>query len=125
VVGATGTLYIGNSVPLTGGFRNPGSGAIDEFAIWHDELSPAEILAQFNAIIPSSPAPVLNIVQSGANALLSWPTNGSDGFHLENTDSLAPSAWVTNASPVTVIGTNNVVTNTINSVSRYFRLKKP
>jgi len=128
VVGDNGTLYLGNRETLTGGFRNPGSGAIDEFAIWHDELSPAEILAQFNAIIASAPAPVLSIAQSGANVLLSWPSNTAPSYVLEATNvldatTISGATWPSAGTP-TVVGTNYVVTNAVTSDKRFFRLHK-
>ena len=60
-------------------FRNPGEGAIDEFAIWHDELSPAEIRAQFAAMAPAV-SPTLTILQAGSDVILSWPSQHSEQF---------------------------------------------
>ena len=56
VVGNNGVMFLGNRESLSGGFRNPGDGRVDEFAVWDRELSPAEINAQFDtlSLIPES-----------------------------------------------------------------------
>ncbi len=59
-----------------------------------------------------------------ANAVrLLWPTNPA-GFNLESNTNLATTNWV-GASPPTVIGTNNVVTNTTTGSQKFYRLRKP
>ncbi|MCU0789345.1 MAG: hypothetical protein MUC91_14420 [Verrucomicrobia bacterium] len=50
VIGDNGVFYLGNRDNLSGGFRNPGNGRVDEFAVWNRELSPAEINAQFDTL---------------------------------------------------------------------------
>lgn len=122
VVGDNGTLWIGNAKDLTSGFRNPGSGAINEFAIWHDELTPTEIAAQFAAITPSTP-PTLNIAAFGGDVLLSWTTTGTSGYNLESSPSLSTPVWTGAGSP-TVVGSNNYVTNAASGSAKYYRLKK-
>ena len=44
---ALGSLYIGSDTNGNAGFRSPGSGRLDEFAIWHRKLTPAEVNDQF------------------------------------------------------------------------------
>ena len=128
VVGDNGIFTIGNrsNINDTAAFRNPGSGAIDEFATYNDELSPGEIAAQFNTILNVAAAPPsLAIARAGTSILLSWTTNNTAAYHLESATSLSPATWVTNTSPVTLMGANNVVTNAASSRQQYFRLKKP
>ena len=73
-------------------------------------------------VAPASPRPPLNIAQSGATVLLSWPTNYSD-FLLQVSPSVAvPVTW-TNVGTGTIVGGQYVVTNTLDSAS-YFRLIK-
>jgi hypothetical protein len=132
VVGNNGWLCLGNKMESfaigSNAFRNPGEGAIDEFAIWHDELSPAEIRAQFAAMAPAV-APNLTIVQTGSDVIVSWPTGTPSTFVLESTNVLdattigAPS-WPSAGSP-SVAGTSYVVTNTVSSDNRFYRLHKP
>src|SRR6185503_755654 len=56
VAGTATGLYLGNKETFDAGYRDPGSGQLDEFAIWNRELSPSEISAQF-AALPSRLAP--------------------------------------------------------------------
>ena len=77
--------------------------------------------------ITGSPRPPrIEIERISANAVrLLWPTN-PPGFNLEcNTNNqIDLSAWGT-ASPLpTVIGTNNVVTNSVNEAQKLYRLHK-
>lgn len=130
VVGDNGTLWIGNRDTLTSGFRNPGVGAIDEFAIWHDELTAAEIAAQFNATTPviAGPAPTLSIVLSEGNVVLLWPSNTAAGYVLEATNvldstTIGVTSWPS-AGVATVVGTNYVVTNTVSAGNNFYRLHK-
>src|ERR1700722_10052892 len=59
------------------------------------------------------PLPLLNINPSGANVILSWPTNEL-GFTLQCTTNLnSPVAWVTNSLSPLVINGLNTVTNPI------------
>jgi hypothetical protein len=125
VVGDNGIVYLGNKNGLTSGFRNPGAGAIDEFAVWNDELSPAEISTQFAAVTYVLPQPKLQVMLAGSNVVLSWATNNADGFLLEATLSLPnPNpAWTPAGSPA-IVGSQNVVTNAISGRS-FYRLRKP
>ena len=127
VVGDNGTVSLGNKTGFTSGFRNPGAGAIDEFVVWNDELSPAEISAQFAAVTyvaPSAARPSLQVAMNGSNVLLSWTTNNTDGFLLESTASLPnTNAWSPAGSPA-VVGSQNVVTNAASGRS-FYRLRKP
>jgi hypothetical protein len=72
----------------------------------------------------TNPVPVLGIVRSGTNAVLSWSTN-SQGFTLQSTPSLsfipAP-IWTFLTNPVFRLGTNYVVTNPISGLQKYYRL---
>jgi uncharacterized repeat protein (TIGR03803 family) len=70
--------------------------------------------------------PQLNIVASGANVILTWPTNfaGFDytGYTLQSTTTLVPPAvWTTNLPAPVVVGGQNTVTNPI-SGQKFFRL---
>jgi uncharacterized delta-60 repeat protein/uncharacterized repeat protein (TIGR01451 family) len=68
---------------------------------------------------------VLGTLKTGANLVLSWTTNF--GGNLESTTNLnQPAVWtpVTSPSPV-IIGGQYVITNSIGSGSKYFRLHGP
>jgi hypothetical protein len=132
VIGDNGPLVIGNmiygGVIQDNAFRNPGQGAIDEFAIWHEELSAAEIQAQFAAMSPVV-LPQLNIALSGGNVLLSWPASTPASFALETTNALdsttiSAASWPSAGIP-TVVGSSYFVTNAVSSGNRFYRLHKP
>ena len=68
--------------------------------------------------------PQLAIALSGANVILTWPTNAA-GFTLESATNLVPPAiWITNASLPVVVGTNNAVTNGISGTRKFYRLSR-
>ena len=102
-------------------FRNPGQGAIDEFAIWHEELSAAEIAAQFNALVAH---PRLGIAIADGNAILSWPNTTPASYVLQAAPALVGQTWTNAGSPV-IVGSNFVVTNALSSSASFFRLHKP
>jgi hypothetical protein len=129
VVGNNGPLVLGNKIELgaitNNAFRGPGSGAIDEFAIWHDELSSAEIAAQFAATAPLV-SPTLSIVPSGANIILSWPATTPSTFVLESTNALGGNLpWPTVPGTPAVVGGSYVVTNAVSNDKQFYRLHKP
>jgi uncharacterized repeat protein (TIGR03803 family) len=68
------------------------------------------------------PGPQLAITVSGANVMLSWPTNAT-GFTLESVTNLVPPVvWQTNSATPIVIGGQDIVTNPITSSQMFFRL---
>ena len=70
--------------------------------------------------------PQLVINPSGANVILSWPTNYAGfftGFDLEFATNLAsPAVWRTNSTAPVVINGQNVVTNPVTGSQMFFRL---
>ena len=68
--------------------------------------------------------PPLTIVRSGANVVLTWPTNGL-GFTLQATTNLTANAWSIVSPAQTVSGTNYVVTNAISGSTRFYQLGRP
>jgi hypothetical protein len=68
--------------------------------------------------------PQLAIVESGTNAILTWPTN-FPAFSLEFAAKLAsPTVWQTNPTAPVVFGGLNVVTNPTTSKRQFYRLKQ-
>jgi uncharacterized repeat protein (TIGR03803 family) len=65
--------------------------------------------------------PELAIALSGANVILTWPTNAV-GFTLESSTSLSPAAWNTNLTAPVVINGQIVVTNAISGTQQFYRL---
>ena len=132
VVGNDGWLVLGNKIESfsigNNAFRNPGDGVVDEFAIWHEELSPAEIQAQFAAMTPAV-SPTLSILQAGSDVIVSWPSSTPSSYVLESTNvldatTIGVASWPSAGAP-SLVGANYVVTNAVSSNSRFYRLHKP
>jgi hypothetical protein len=118
VIGSSSASLVNNS------FRNStpsGQGRIDEFAIWHRLLLTNEVVAQFSAL--TFPPPTLSIAVSGTNAIISWPSSTDSGYSLQSTTNLASPNWLS-AGASFVVGTNNVVTNSISGSAQFYRLTK-
>lgn len=68
--------------------------------------------------------PTLNILRAGTNVVISWSTNVS-GYQLESTANLvAGNQWVAVTNTPTVVGLENVVTNSVSPIGIFYRLKK-
>ena len=72
----------------------------------------------------SAPAPTLTIVPSGANVILTWPTDAA-GFTLQSTTNLvSPVIW-TNVSPgAVVVNGQYAVTNPVSGTNKFYRLSQ-
>jgi hypothetical protein len=71
----------------------------------------------------AAPLPVLAITRSGANVVLSWPTNAA-GFTLQSTTNISPTAWSAVSPAPVVVNTNWVATNAISGTHKFFRLSQ-
>ena len=61
--------------------------------------------------------------RSGNQLVISWPTNYSAGLSLRSADSLGAGAtWVPVSAPAVTVGNSWMVTNSLTSPNRYFRL---
>jgi uncharacterized repeat protein (TIGR03803 family) len=74
----------------------------------------------FSLFIP----PQLTIIPSGANVILTWPTNAT-GFTLQSTTNLvSPAVWsIVSPAPVVVNG-QNAVTNSTPGTKKFYRLSQ-
>ena len=72
-----------------------------------------------------SPAasPTLAIVAGGGKMVFSWPVSAT-GFHLQSCTDLLHPDWVDDATPVAVVGTDNVVVEPASGI-RFYRLIRP
>jgi hypothetical protein len=72
------------------------------------------------------PVPIiLNIARAGGNILLSWPTNGSDGFQLQSFPPLADRAvWEPVGNPPTIVGDQYQVLLPKTSSAQLYRLQR-
>jgi hypothetical protein len=73
---------------------------------------------------PSQSAPVLNIVNSGNNILISWSASFA-GFILQQNIDLTTTNWVNVKSSVDKVETQFVVTLPVADGNNFFRLKTP
>jgi uncharacterized repeat protein (TIGR03803 family) len=74
----------------------------------------------FSITLP--PPPQLTIIPSGANVILTWPTNAA-GFTLEfATNLVSPTVWNTNSTAPVVISGQNVVINPMSGPQQFYRL---
>ncbi len=119
-------FFIGNNTNYNAGWRNSGptsSGRVDEFAIWTNKLTGVQVTNQFNALVVAPPPPpVLSVSASGGNVILSW-ANTNTGYALFSTTNLVTPSWVS-AGSASSVGSNFVVTNSVDAEFKYYRLQK-
>ena len=97
-----GLILSGNTLYGTAAYGGTGNGTV------------------FSLFIP----PQLTIIPSGANVILTWPTNTA-GFTLQSaTNLVSPVIW-TNVSPAAVVvNGQNAVTNPISGTQKFYRLSQ-
>ena len=72
----------------------------------------------------SLPPPQLTIIPSGANVILTWPTNAT-GLSLQSTTNLlSPAVWTAVSPGPVVVNGQNTVTNPISGTHRLYRLSQ-
>jgi uncharacterized repeat protein (TIGR03803 family) len=72
----------------------------------------------------SAPPPLLTIISSGTNVVLTWPTAAA-GFTLQSTTNLvSPAIWSTVSPAPVVVNGQNTVTNPISGTRKFFRLSQ-
>ena len=80
--------------------------------------------AMDNLTVVNNAGPQLTITRSGANMVLSWPTN-TTGFSPQFTTNLtASTSWTALAPAPTVVDGRNTVTSPISGAQRFFRLSR-
>src|SRR5262249_30027214 len=73
-------------------------------------------------VVPGTNQPLLTILRSGTNVILSW-SNSFSCYQLQYTPQLlATNFWTNYPGPVTPSGGNLYATNVIGATSRFFRL---
>jgi len=74
-------------------------------------------------IFSISMQPQLTIIPSGANVILTWPTNYA-GFTLQSATNLVSPAWTTNSPAPVIVNGQNTVTNPISGTQQFYRLSQ-
>ncbi|MEP6662788.1 MAG: autotransporter-associated beta strand repeat-containing protein, partial [Verrucomicrobiota bacterium] len=87
----------------------------------------SDIFWQGTGIVTVGPKPPsLTIKLVAPNVIISWPTNNSAGFVLQEASVLAsPTVWTDVTTPVVISGGNNTVTVPVSSGNKFFRLRMP
>ena len=66
--------------------------------------------------------PTASLILSGADVIVTWPTNAT-GFTLQSTTNLnSPVVWITNSPAPVVVNGQNTVTNLISGGQKFYRL---
>lgn len=109
--------------PSTSGVYSTHWQMLQENVAWFGEVLPVTI----NVVEPIRPR--LTITPSGANVILTWPTNdaGFDftGYVLQSTTNLIlPTVWATNSPTPVVLNGQDTVTNPASGTQRFYRLIK-
>ena len=77
----------------------------------------------FAGLLPVS-LPMLAIIRSGSNVVLTWPTNAA-GFTLQSTTNLvSPAVWTTNLPSPVIANGQNTVSNSISGPQKFYRLSQ-
>ena len=87
----------------------------------HEFFTPYPMLAIDAAPIGGA-LPILTIIASGTNAIVSWPV-AAGNFALESAPDLGGSNWTAVPNAPATVDTNFVVTNGITGSAQFFRLK--
>jgi uncharacterized repeat protein (TIGR03803 family) len=78
----------------------------------------------FSLSLGPASAPQLTIIPSGANVILTWPTNVA-GFTLQSTTNLvSPAVWTTVSPGPVVVNGVNAVSNPISAKQNFYRLSQ-
>ncbi len=78
----------------------------------------------FSLSLGSVSAPQLTIIRSGANVILTWPTDAA-GFTLQSTTNLvSPAVWSTVSPAPVVVNGQNAVTNSTPGTKKFYRLSQ-
>ena len=73
--------------------------------------------------ITPMPLPVLTVIPSAADVVLTWPTNPA-GFILQSTTDLVSPAWTAVSPGPVVVNGQNTVTNPVSGIQQFFRLSQ-
>jgi hypothetical protein len=108
------TSYVFNS-PATLIFVIPDNGLFDNSGGVSVLVTPVGFLAGRRLSIEAAPPNTVRLL---------WPTN-DPAFHLQSTTNLDGVGWTVASPSPTIVGANNVVTNSTSEAHRFYRLIKP
>ena len=92
-------------------------------SIWPAKITQGVKVAFNNVSVTASSIPThLAIMVSGADVILTWPTNAA-GFHLQSTTNLvSPADWSAVSLEPVIVNGQNTVTNAISLARTFYRL---
>ncbi|HEY3852757.1 MAG TPA: LamG-like jellyroll fold domain-containing protein [Verrucomicrobiae bacterium] len=124
--GYQGAVRIGTELGQTAD-RN-WNGMLDDVAIFSVALTQSQIQTvmsgDFSEFISGGGSTPLAIALSSTNAVLSWPSSGTN-LQVQTTTNLAPAVWTPVNALVVTNGTVVSVTTPLTSGSQFFRLSAP
>jgi hypothetical protein len=124
ITGALGSVTNGTAVIVTLTVVPHSTGAIiDTVSVASDNPDPALTNNTFNAVTTVLPLPLLTIRRATNDLNISWPV-ALTNFGLQAKDVLSTNAWSNVITAPLISGNQNVVTETNNGSSRFYRLKK-
>jgi hypothetical protein len=98
-----------------------------QLSIWPAGITPGVEVAFRNFSVTAATwaaTPQLAITRSGANVIVTWPTNVT-GFTLQSTTNLvSPAVWTTVSPAPVVVNGQNAVTNPISGKQNFYRLSQ-
>jgi hypothetical protein len=110
---------------------DPGmQGSVSEFRIYNGVMSPSDVaatqvLGPTNLLTTTSSSPLLNVVLSGTNLVVTWIATGTSGYTLQSTLALGPgAAWSSVSGTPTLVGGNYQLTVPITKSAQFFELKQ-
>ncbi|MFO1487033.1 MAG: Calx-beta domain-containing protein [Verrucomicrobiota bacterium] len=120
-----GTLAVGGQAVASIVVKTTTGGTITNIAVAASQVvDPAK--ANNSAIVKTVVDSLdLGVFKSGSNLVISWPTNTA-GYVLESATNLISPVWTTVTSPTAVVSNGQyVITISVGSGSKYFRLHGP
>jgi lysophospholipase L1-like esterase len=124
MTGFTSHIYYPTNIPITDSLKGTNQVAIELHLNSVTNVSAGfdmELFASGNLI----PPPSLSIAQSGGSFILSWPVTNSDEFTLYTSSNLDAAAWSISTAAAQTNASQIIVTQSLDSSTRFFRLQRP
>jgi hypothetical protein len=89
------------------------------------DVAATQVLGPTNLLTTTSSSPLLNVVLSGTNLVVTWIATGTSGYTLQSTLALGPgAAWSSVSGTPTLVGGNYQLTVPITKSAQFFELKQ-
>lgn len=124
MTGFTSHLYYPTNIAITGSLKGTNQLALELHLNSNTNASAGfdlELIASGNLI----PPPSLSIASSGGTFVLSWPATNSEEFALYTSTNLDAALWSVSTAVLQTNAGQVVVTQSLDSSTRFFRLQRP